>query len=203
MGSLSKKGEAHNRREGGGPEEEALIRRAMSGDTEAYGELVERYQQRIFNLVGRMVGRREAAEDLVQEIFIKAFRKIGGFRFESSFFTWLYTIALNTCRNYYRRPEPLRSALDVEENEALVERASPTEAPDEQVFRRQRAELIRRVLDQLPPDQKEVLIMCDLEGLSYQQIADLTGVPIGTVRSRIFRARSNLKGLLPEDLRRV
>jgi RNA polymerase sigma-70 factor (ECF subfamily) len=181
-------------------EEHELIRRAMAGDVDAYGSLVRNYQQKILNLAGRMVGRRDIAEDLVQEVFIKAFRKLGSFRFESSFYTWLYTIALNTCRNYYRKRVPETIDVNDEMNAAVVERASPGEAADEVIYRRQRAEIIRAAIDRLAPEQKEVIVLCDLEGLGYQEIADLLGIPIGTVRSRIFRARFNLRGLLPEDI---
>jgi RNA polymerase sigma-70 factor, ECF subfamily len=181
-------------------EEEELIRRAMAGDVDAYGDLVRSYQQRIFNLIGRMVNRREAAEDLAQEVFIKAFRKLGSFRFESSFYTWLYTIALNTCRNYWRRRTPEMLDVNDEMNASVVERAASAEPVDDVVYRNQRAYLVRAALEQLPPDQKEVLVLCDLEGLGYQEIADMLEVPIGTVRSRIFRARATMKGMLPEDL---
>ncbi len=184
-----------------GLQERDLIRRAIEGDVDAYEVLVERYKQRIFNLIGRLVSRRENVEDLAQEVFIKAYRKIAGFRFESSFYTWLYTIALNTCRNYYRRTEPMTLDLEIQERGGeLAEKAALSDSPEEAVYRKQRARLVKDALDRLPPEQKEALILCDLEGMSYQEIADTIGVPIGTVRSRIFRARSNLKKLLPEDL---
>ncbi len=184
------------------PDEESLVRRAIAGDVDAYGILVAKYQQRVFNLISRMVGQREAAEDLAQEVFIKAYRKIGEFRFESSFFTWLYTIAVNTCRNFYRKREPV--AIDIEEHEGVMSAAntSPMEAQDEVVYRRQRAKIIREALEKLPAEHREALVLCDLEGLSYQEIADIMSVPIGTVRSRIFRARTAMKGLIPEELRR-
>lgn len=198
---MSKKTKAYESGEQEPEDDNLLIRRAAAGDIEAYGKLVERYQQRIFNLIGRLVGRREAVEDLAQEVFIKAFRKIGSFRFEASFYTWLYSIALNTCRNYYRRRGPATVPLEGHEGkEEAGATADERDAPDEVVSRRQRAELVRKALEQLPEEQKEALILCDLEGSSYQEIADITGVPIGTVRSRIFRARANLKGLLPEEM---
>jgi RNA polymerase sigma-70 factor (ECF subfamily) len=178
-----------------------LVRRTLSGEVNAYGQLVERYQQRIFNLIGRMVGRREVVEDIAQEVFIKAYRKLGMFRGDSSFYTWLYTIALNTCRNYYRSRERSIKTVDIEESAEAMEKSQPSQRAEEILERRQKAMLVRQALDQLPADQKQVLVLCDLEGLGYQEIADFLKIPIGTVRSRIFRARMNLKELLPGDLK--
>ncbi len=181
--------------------EEELVGRTISGDVDAYGQLVERYQQRIFNLIGRMVGRREVVEDIAQEVFIKAYRKLGTFRGESSFYTWLYTIALNTCRNYFRSRERLVKTVDIEYSAEAMEKSQPSQRAEEVVERMQRAALVHQALDRLPPDQRQVVVMCDLEGLGYQEIADYLKIPIGTVRSRIFRARMNLKDLLPGELK--
>lgn len=183
-------------------EDEEIIRRVMAGETDAYGILVIKYRQKIFNLIGRLVYRADDVEDLAQEVFLKAFRKIGSFRFQSSFFTWLYSITLNTCRNYFRGQKPAAIQVDECETAEIVEQASSSETPEEAAHRLERARMVREAMENLPPEQKEALIMCDLEGLSYQDISDILEIPIGTVRSRIFRARLNLRGLLPEEFRR-
>jgi RNA polymerase sigma-70 factor (ECF subfamily) len=181
--------------------DEELVAGAQRGDTEAFGELVVRYQHRVVNLVSRMVGRRESVEDVAQEVFIKAYRKIDGFRFESSFFTWLYTITLNTCRNHYRKKSlPMVLPREDDEDDPISHLPSTEGGADEALFRKQRSEIITDALQQLGHDQREALIMCDLEGMSYEEIAAVTGVPIGTVRSRIFRGRAQLRNILPREV---
>jgi RNA polymerase sigma-70 factor (ECF subfamily) len=182
----------------GEDDDHQLIRRAVAGDSTAFSVLVERYQQRVFKLVSRMIGNREQVEDLVQEVFLKAYRKIDSFRFEASFFTWLYIIAVNTCRNHYRRFEPLTVPVDPDPDDDLpgVVLRSEFERPDDAAHREEMAQAVRAALDTLPPDHREVLVMCDLEGLGYQEIADVLGIPVGTVRSRIFRARAAMKNIL-------
>jgi RNA polymerase sigma-70 factor (ECF subfamily) len=182
-------------------DDEELVRRVLDGDTGAYATLVEKYQSRIFTLVGRMVSRRDMIEDLSQEVFIKAYRKLGTFRFESSFYTWLYAVALNTVRNWYRRQDPPSTSIDETGELEAVESSGGHESPEDAAGRSQRAEIVRRALEGLPPEQKEALVLSDLEGLSYQEIADVQGVPVGTVRSRIFRARAALRDRLPEEMR--
>jgi RNA polymerase sigma-70 factor (ECF subfamily) len=195
---LSKQSEKDELAAESGFAEEELIHKARMGDVQAYGSLVEKYQYRIFNLIRRLVSQEDVVEDLAQEVFIKVFRKIGDFRAESSFYTWMYKIALNTCRNYYRRQSPTVVELDrYEERDSLPGTVSP-ETPEEVLFRQRRAGQVREALDKLPPEQKEVLVMRDLEGFSYQEIAVILELPIGTVRSRIFRGRYNMKGLLTD-----
>ncbi len=182
----------------GEEDDHRLIRKATAGDPDAFSLLVERYQQRVFKLISRMVGNREQVEDLVQEVFLKAYRKIDSFRFESSFFTWLYIIAVNTCRNHYRRFEPFTVPVDPDPDDDVpgVVLRSQFELPDDAAHREEMALAVRDALESLPADHREVLVMCDLEGLGYQEIAEVLGIPIGTVRSRIFRARAAMKTIL-------
>ena len=170
-----------------------LVRRVLEGDREAYELLVLKYQERIFRLIQRLLGRREEVEDLAQEVFLRAYRSLGSFKGESSFYTWLYKIALNTCRNYYRsigrRPEG--SVVDGESIIESMEASNPS--PEREAMRLELWEAVKGSLDELPPEQREAVVLCDLEGLSYEEMATVIGIPVGTVRSRVFRGRRALQ----------
>jgi RNA polymerase sigma-70 factor (ECF subfamily) len=169
-----------------------LVRAASAGDTEAFGELVRRYQAQVVNLA-RALAMRADAEDLAQETFIRAYRGIGRFRGESSFKTWLYRVALNVIRSHAAersRWAPLRgSTLDVRPGESPA-MAAPGAGIEERLLRR---DAIDRALAALPLDLRSAVVLRDVQGLEYKEIAALLAVPIGTVESRIFRARQLLK----------
>jgi len=172
--------------------ERQLVEEARRGDARAFEALVVKHQDRIYRFVQRLVGP-EAVEDIAQEVFIRAYRSLGDFKGESSFYTWLYKIALNLCRNHYRSKGRRPPAEELDDNAAGPQFETPGGNPEENVFRREFWETLRRELDGLPPEQREAVVLCDLEGMSYEEMAEMMGVPIGTVRSRIFRGRRALQ----------
>ena len=181
-----------------------LVERVQQGDQAAFNLLVEKYQYRLAKLVSRYIHDQAEVEDVCQEAFIKAYRAIGGFRGESAFYTWLYRIAVNTAKNYLisqgRRPPKTDidadDAVHIEAGAAMRE----TGTPEANALTRELAEAVTRAVEQLPEDLRVAITLRELEGLSYDEIAQVMNCPIGTVRSRIFRARdaidSEMKSLL-------
>lgn len=169
-----------------------LLQRCRAGDQPAWRELVARHTRRVFNLAYRFVGRVDEAEDLTQEVFIKVYQSLDRYRQdEGSFTTWLTTVARNqVIDNYRHRREEKRRRL--EDPEILDVMASPEEGPLRELEREERVEFVRRGLRALPPDLREPLILCDLQGLPYQEVAGILQVPLGTVKSRINRGRLEL-----------
>jgi RNA polymerase sigma-70 factor (ECF subfamily) len=140
-----------------------------------------------------MVSGSEAVDDLAQEVFIRAYRSIGDFKGESSLYTWLYKIALNLCRNHYRTRgrRPVHEQIGEDGSATVLEAEGGS--PEDEAVRREFWEELRRGLARLPEEQREAVVLCDLEGMSYEEMAEVMGVPIGTVRSRIFRGRRALQ----------
>jgi RNA polymerase sigma-70 factor (ECF subfamily) len=179
--------------EGTGDGERRLVEAARRGDHRAFEALVVKYQDRIYRVVQRMVGGSDVVDDIAQEVFIRAYRSIGDFKGESSLYTWLYKIALNLCRNYYRTRgrRPVHEEIGEDGSATVLEAEGGS--PEDEVFRREFWEQLRRGLDGLAEEQREAVVLCDLEGMSYEEMADVMGIPIGTVRSRIFRGRRALQ----------
>ena len=176
----------------------ALVEAARTGDADAVEALVRRYQVRIFNFARTLTVSDGDAEDLAQETFIRAFRGVRRFRGESSFKNWLYTIAANVARTHlgkHTRQAPVwdrrLEADDVSENHLT----SPIDSVEDTVIRRQ---ALDRALSTLPEDLRITLVLHDVEGLEYREIAEVLDIPVGTVMSRIFRARQRLRPLLSE-----
>jgi RNA polymerase sigma-70 factor (ECF subfamily) len=169
-----------------------LLQRCRAGDQAAWRDLVARHTRRVFNVAYRFVGRVDEAEDLTQEVFIKVYQSLDRYRqSEGSFTTWLTTVARNqVIDNYRRRREEKRRRL--ENPEILDVIASPEEGPLRGLERDERVEFVRRGLRALPPDLREPLILCDLQGLPYEEVASILQVPLGTVKSRINRGRLEL-----------
>ena len=171
-----------------------LVARARAGDLEAFETLVTRHQHRLVNFVRLMTSSapdRDAAEDVAQEAFLRAYRALGQFRGQSSFRTWLYQIATNVARTHSAKR---RDRNESQEPEGPYERDRPSE---ENVERRVIAhDQLRRALGELPDDWREAVVLRDIEGLEYKEIAELLKIPIGTVESRIFRGRKRLKAAL-------
>lgn len=173
--------------------DQKLVVRVQKGDNTAFDLLVRKYQHKIAKLVGRYVRDHAEAEDVTQEAFIKAYRALRGFRGDSAFYTWLYRIAVNTAKNYLesrgRRPVSLDLELEglemLDGSESLREQATP----ERQLLTGEIATTIQQVLDLLPADLRMAITLREVEGLSYEEIAEVMDCPIGTVRSRIFRAR--------------
>ena len=192
-------------------EEEAdLVERARSGDVEAFGGLVSLNQDRVYNLSYRLTGQPDRAWDLSQEAFMKAYSAIQGFRGGSAFYTWIYRIVLNLHMNrensmggrMERRTLSIDRTVDDDHRSALKEDLSDgTDGdPSQDLVRRERGHAVQEAISMLPPDQRQVVLLRDMEGMSYEEIADLLSVPLGTVRSRLHRAREELKRRLERIL---
>ncbi|HJA63183.1 MAG TPA: sigma-70 family RNA polymerase sigma factor [Candidatus Intestinimonas stercoravium] len=184
--------------------EQELVRRAKDGDQLAFEQLVTDNEKRIYNLCRRMVGDQEDAAELTQETFLNAWRGLPGFQAESAFSTWLYRLASNVCLDFLRREKRRKSlsltvvSLDQEE---AVELEIPDQryAPEGELERLEQRQAIRDGLARLSEEHRQVLVLRELSGLSYREIAQLLGVEEGTVKSRIARARGALRKVLVEE----
>ena len=183
--------------------DQQLVVRAQRGDTRAFDLLVLKYQGRIATLVARFVNDAAEVEDVTQEAFIKAFRALPKFRGESAFYTWLYRIASNAAKNYLvargRRPATTADVQDAEyfeEGDALRE----IETPENAYFGSELAKTVQTALEGLPEELRAALSLREFDGLSYEEIADVMACPVGTVRSRIFRAREVVDSRVREQL---
>jgi len=174
--------------------DQQLVERVQRGDKSAFDLLVAKYQRRLGRLISRFVRDSADAEDVTQDAFIKAYRALPSFRGESAFYTWLYRIGINTAKNYLlgnkRRP-PNTTPFDAEEAEAFEEAALLREVttPENELMSKQVVNVVQLSLQELPEDLRNALMLREMEGLSYEEIAEVMSCPIGTVRSRIFRAR--------------
>ena len=185
-------------------EDALLIKAFQRGDKRAFDQLVIRHKDRIFNLCYRFIGDYEEADDSAQEAFVKAYGSLKTFRLESAFSTWLYRIAVNTCKNKlgsssYRAKRKTVSLDNPGNNEvgALpMEIQNGTPSPLARMEEKERRRLVQTALDALPPEFKMVVALRDIEGLSYEEIAQVTGLNLGTVKSRIARARTDLRNKL-------
>jgi RNA polymerase sigma-70 factor, ECF subfamily len=192
-----------------GEDEARLVERLVARDERAFNALVRAYEGRVFALLSRMTGHRAEAEDLAQEVFVQVFKAVGSFRGESKLSTWIYRIAINLCKNrtkYLR----VRHAGEQDDLEALQDRlplGAGTDAnvahidrPDEMMAGKQVERIVQQAILQLEPTFRECLVLRDVEELSYEEIGAITGLPEGTVKSRIHRARAQLKELVERAL---
>jgi RNA polymerase sigma-70 factor (ECF subfamily) len=181
-----------------------LVRRVQRGERGAFDLLVLRYQHRVVKLVARLLRDPAEAEDVAQEAFVKAYRAIGSFRGDSAFYTWLYRIAVNTARNTMasrqRRPLDYEADLSESEQSAVDSRMRHGDTPEAAALSEEIHQTVNRAVEELPEDLRTAIILREIEGLSYEEIAAAMDCPVGTVRSRIFRAREaidrHLKPLL-------
>lgn len=189
--------------------EAEFVARLVARDETAFNELVVTYERRVFALVFRMIGRKDEAEDLAQEVFVQVFKAIDQFRGDSKLSTWVYRIAVNLCKNrskYLSR----RHLGDQDDVDAIAERAPLASAkgvsvgdisrPDELVEGMQLERIVKIAISQIETDFREVLVLRDVEDLTYEEIAEITGLPSGTVKSRIHRARGQLRALVEKAL---
>lgn len=170
--------------------EETLVEQAAGGDERAYGVLVKRYYSRLFNFVRSMVRNEELAEDITQESLVKAYFSLKKLQNPGSFKSWLFRIANNNTLDWLRRKRLPQVDVDEHLRESYVDKRS---RPEDAVMDDARNAHIHAALNKLKPDQRAILVMCDLQGLSYQEIAEVLKIPFGTVQSRIFYARRKLK----------
>jgi RNA polymerase sigma-70 factor (ECF subfamily) len=171
-----------------------LVERVQRGDKRAFDLLVAKYQRKLFRLLSRLIRDPAEIEDVAQEAFIKAYRALPNFRGESAFYTWLYRIAINTAKNYLvaqGRRAPTQTEAEIEDAENFEDGDSlrTEDTPDRMLLSKQVAEAVNRAIERLPEELRTAIVLRELEGLSYDEIAESMNCPIGTVRSRIFRAR--------------
>jgi RNA polymerase sigma-70 factor (ECF subfamily) len=173
----------------------------LQGDSAAYGELVRRYQDRLYNSILRMVGNAEDAQDVVQDAFLHAYQALDGFKGDSLFFTWLYRIAINTAITLKRKHRVTLRLDSGREDGAGVEPVDASEysQPGHLLEQAELERQIQQALNRLSPEHRAVLIMKDMEGQKYEVMAEVLQVPIGTIRSRLHRARMELRDLLSPD----
>jgi RNA polymerase sigma-70 factor (ECF subfamily) len=179
--------------------DEQLVARVQEGDQRAFEMLVRKYQYKIVQLVSRLVGEADAP-DVAQETFIKAYRALQGFRGQSAFYTWLYRIGINTAKNHIvaRGRRPSTQDIDVVDAEQYghTEHLADVSTPESVLLSEEIRDKVGEVIAKLPPDLRQAITLRELEGLSYEEIAEIMNCPIGTVRSRIFRAREAIDAVV-------
>ena len=183
-------------------DERRFLRRLQARDEHAFNELVQLYEGRVYRLVLRILGKPDEAEDMAQDVFVAVFRSVDKFRGDSKLSTWIYKIAINLCKNrgryWCRRPSEAAEDLgDVEEKgwreEGPARTTAELSAPDQHVQGYQVEEIVRRCIQELGPDYRDVVVLRDVEELRYEEIVEITGLPEGTVKSRLHRGRALLK----------
>jgi RNA polymerase sigma-70 factor (ECF subfamily) len=173
--------------------DQQLVQRVQKGDRSAFDLLVLKYQHRVLKLVGRFVNNPAEAEDVAQDAFLKAYRALPSFRGESAFYTWLYRIAINTAKNSLvaTRRRPVDFDLDLQDPDQFDRHAKLKEVdtPERVLLTEEIRQVVQGAMEQLPEDLRTAIVLRELDGLSYEEIAEAMECPVGTVRSRIFRAR--------------
>ena len=177
-----------------GTSDERLVERAVSGDAEAFGEIVRRWERRIYALAYGILGREDEARDAAQETFVAAYRNLSNFRGEAKVSSWLHRIAVNQCVTRQRRARVRgETSLEAEEEDGRAQFASAGDPPTRAAESRQRAEAVRRAVAALPQELREVVVLKEFEDLTFQEIADALGVPLSTVKSRLYTALKQLR----------
>lgn len=181
--------------------EQLLLERSKAGDVDAFEKLIEIYQKKIFNLAYRIVGNYDDASDLAQEALIRIFKSIANFKEQSSFSTWVYRITTNVCLDEIRKKKNRRvlsldEEIHVEDGEMKRQIMSDDPLPDEVAEREELRSIVSRAIDSLPEEQRVMITLRDIQGLSYEEIAEVLNCPGGTVKSRINRSRQALKNVL-------
>jgi len=184
------------------PEDAALVRKAQQGDMDAFESLVRKYQQRVYALCRRLTGAHQSADDLAQETFIKAYCALGRFDAQWPLYPWLRRIALNTGLNYLKARKRERPLLEGALGARRMPFTAPAENPEEQLERAEFEARFERAVASLPADQRSVFVLRFHESMSYEEISRTLDLPIGTVMSRLNRARQKLKSLLTDSLAR-
>ena len=184
-------------------QEAAIVRKVLGGDANAFETLVLEYEKIVYNIALRMTGNSEDAADMTQEAFIKAYNSLQSFRGDSKFSVWLYRIVSNVCldflRSKNRRPTVSLSVEDDDGEDTQLDVADESQSPELLLDRKLTRDSVRRGLDSLPPDYRQILLLREIQGLSYDEIAQALSLEVGTVKSRIFRARKRLCTFLIDD----
>jgi len=185
--------------------DQQLVARVKKGDSRAFDLLVLKYQHKIFGLISRYVRDSDEVQDVAQEAFIKAYRALPNFRGDSAFYTWLYRIAINTAKNHLvaKSRRPPGSDVEFEDAEYLESGSGlrEIENPENALFGEELKAVVDRAITALPEDLRTAITLREFDGLSYEDIADIMDCPVGTVRSRIFRAREAIDGLVVQHMK--
>lgn len=174
-----------------------LIRQVLAGQTNAFSELVERYQTKVYNLALRLCGSEDDAFDLAQEAFLRAWQSLGSFHFDAAFSSWLYRLTSNICIDWLRKKK--RSKVisltfeDDDGEQAQLELPDPSPTPEQSLLKKEEHALLREAMNALPVEARQILTLRAIDGLSYEQIAEVMGLQEGTVKSRLSRARTQLR----------
>ncbi|QGJ69154.1 RNA polymerase ECF-type sigma factor [Planctomycetales bacterium 10988] len=185
-------------------DDQEWVREALGGKPDAFCHLVRKYQDRLYRTLIQITGKPEDARDLAQEAFVQAFVKLETFQGKSTFYTWLHRIAYNQAMSHLRKKRPLLEA-DQPKDKTTPDPSDPQDGPEGQLDQAQRVELVQQALQQLSDEHRHILVLKEMDGLRYEEIAEVLDLAVGTVRSRLFRARQRLKEILaadfsPEDL---
>ncbi len=184
-------------------QEAQIVRRVLEGDVNAFEDLVTEHEKGVYAIAQRMTGNAEDAADMTQETFIKAYNSLSAFRGDSKFSVWLYRIATNVCldflRSRSRKPTVSLSVEDDDGEETQLDIADESQSPEQLLERGLTRDAVRRGLKSLSPEYRQILLLREIQGLSYEEIAEALALEVGTVKSRIFRARKRLCAFLLED----
>jgi len=184
--------------------EQKLIRKCMNGNLNAFDELIEKYQKTAYNIALRMLKNPEDAMDISQEAFIKVYKSIKTFNFESAFSTWLYRIVTNTCLDFLRKKNTNVYSIDnpIQTDDGEIERDIPdsSDGPEAALEKKLTRELVNNAISKLDENHRIVIILRDIQGFSYEEISNILDCSIGTVKSRINRARNNLKEIIIKEM---
>lgn len=184
-------------------EESRIVQKVLKGDVNAFETLVLAYEKSVYNIALRMTGNSEDASDMTQEAFIKAYNSLQSFRGDSKFSVWIYRIATNVCldfiRSRSRKPTVSLSVEDKDGDEVELDVADESQSPEQLLDRQMTRESVRRGLETLTPEYRQILLLREIQGLSYDEISQCLGLEVGTVKSRIFRARKKLCAFLIQD----
>jgi len=175
--------------------DEELVARAISGDADSFNELVHRWERPIYALAYRQIGREEDARDVCQETFLRAYRALGGFRGQAKFSSWLYRIALNLCRDWVRRERrtPVVQPPEDVDIADLAAARGPSETIEDLVARKDLAKTVERAMARLPEEQRTAIVLKEYHGLTFQEIADIVGCPLSTVKTRLYQGLTVLR----------
>jgi RNA polymerase sigma-70 factor (ECF subfamily) len=181
--------------------DEELVARSRGGDLDSFNQLVLRWERPIYALAYRVIGREEDARDVAQETFLRAFRALSGFKGQAKFSSWLYRITLNLCRDWIRRERrtPIAQAPEGIDLVELAGEAADTESVDELVSRKELSRAVAKAMAQLPDEQRTAIILKEYHGLTFQEIADLLGCPLSTVKTRLYQGLTVLRRTLQQD----
>ena len=178
-----------------------MVARSVAGDTESFDQLILRWERPIYALAYRTIGREEDARDIVQDTFLRAYRALPGFKGQAKFSSWLYRIALNLCRDWIRRQRltptvPTPEGVDITE---LASESGPVESIEDLVARREMGRAVAQAMKELPDEQRTAIILKEYHGLTFQEIADLQGCPLSTVKTRLYQGLSVLRRNLEQS----